>query len=101
LKTAVYDELHSGSGGTIGAARTGLSREKEASYQQRIMDLENQVHYTLDIQVATWSSTRTGQPSSAVLRRELDWAQRLQQQHPSAFTAVSVLMMMFDVQLRF
>lgn len=46
LKLAVYDELHSGGVGAIKAqgGRPGLTGDKEASYQQRIIDLENQVH---------------------------------------------------------
>ena len=45
LKTAVYDELHHSGGGAIKAqaGRPGMPADKEAGYQQRIQDLENQV----------------------------------------------------------
>lgn len=42
LKSTIYDEQQYGSGGGLHASRP-LSRDKEASYQQRIIDLENQV----------------------------------------------------------
>jgi hypothetical protein len=42
----VYDDLHYSGGGAIKAqaGRPGMPADKEAGYQQRIQDLENQVH---------------------------------------------------------